>query len=271
MDFPLSIHQAIGGPTRAARTVAQACALFYAFADITDDAQDHDMPPDPWETWGWEQAVNTGTSLLFQSLQILYDRVPEKASELVPVFVQAGLEMTHGQHTDLRGQAMEAPTLSEYLTAIQQKSGASFGAYAQAMAIACGRSLAESQDFREFGRLLGTIFQMLNDTYELWSGRLSPDFANRRLTLPFVLALEQLQGEPRERLTGLLSGPATLETQLAVVTFLENTGIKGYATLRIEVYRKRARALASRLGLDTVSYLSRLLDIPAFPDHQVAI
>lgn len=272
MDFPLAIQRALGGEEEPGRVVAGTCALFYAFADIIDDAQDHDLAEVPWQSWGWEQAVNTGLSLLFLSLQVLSDGLPpERAARVSELFVRAGLEMTHGQHVDLTGQAVPQPSWPLYLQVIERKSGASFGAYAQAMALACGVQADRSRPFRDFGRALGTLFQMLNDTYELWGPRLSSDYANQRLTLPIVLALEQLQPEARDRFERLMSRPATAEGQRELVELLEASGIKGYATLRIEVYRKRARDLAVSLGLDSEPYLDELLRIPAFPDFQVAI
>lgn len=272
MDFPLAIHRAIGGDDAAGRVVAGTCALFYGFADVIDDAQDHDLAEDPWATWGWEQAVNTGTSLLFLSLRHLTDGLPpERAAAVSDLFVRAGLEMTHGQHVDLHGQGHPAPSWPLYLQVIERKSGASFGAYAQAMAIACGVGLERSLPFRDFGRALGMLFQMWNDTYELWGPRLSPDYANQRLTLPIVLALEQFQPAARAQLERILGEPASLQGQQELVQLLEASGVRGYVTVRIEVYRKRAQALARSLGLDTEPYLNELLEIPAFPDFQVAI
>lgn len=272
MDFPLAIHRASGGDAEAAQVVAGTCALFYAFADIIDDAQDHDLAEVPWKAWGWEQAVNTGTSLLFLSLQHLSDGLPlERAALISDLFIRAGLEMTHGQHVDLAGQSGPDPSWPFYLQVIERKSGASFGAYAQAMAMACGASADRSLAYRDFGRALGILFQMLNDTYELWGTRLSPDYANQRLTLPIVLALEQFLPAAREHFERLMGQPATLEGQRELVHLLEAVGIKGYSTLRIEVYRKRAKDLAGSLGLNQEPYLNELMEIPAFPDFQVAI
>lgn len=269
VDFPLAIHKALGSDPGPAEAVAGSCALFYAFADITDDAQDHALGPEPWETWGWEQAVNTGTSLLFLSLQHLFDRLePALAGRLASIFVRAGNEMTLGQHDDLIGQTAE-PALARYLLLIERKSGASFGAYAEAMAAASGSIMAS--EFRDFGRNLGMIFQMMNDTYELWSNRLSPDLVNGRLSLPIILALEQLEGEQKRRLQALLRPSADLECQRQLVGFLEESGIKAYATLRIEVYKRRAKQLAQRLGIERDPYLACLLDLPAFPQANMAV
>jgi len=272
IDFPLSLHRALGGHEATGEAVAGACALFYAYADVTDDAEDHDLSADPWHQWGWEQAVNTGNALLFACLQFLFDRLgTERAAPLVEAFVRGGWTMTSGQAQDLLGQSAQDPRLAAYLEAIQGKSGASFGAYAQVTALANGRPLDEAEAFRELGERMGMLFQTMNDTHELWGSRLSPDFANRRLSFPIVLGHEQLRGEAAEQFRGLLTGPATLERQRELVSLLESAGIRGYATLRIEVYRKKARELAERLGVESEPYVRRLLDIPAFPQSGVTI
>lgn len=272
LDFPLAIHRALEGEVADGYATAGACALFYAFADVVDDAQDHDLRADPWAKWGWEQAVNTGSSLLFLALQSLHDRLsPRSVAPAVEVFVRAGLEMTHGQHVDLLGQAMKEPTLEAYMQAIERKSGASFGAYAQVVAIANGLVASESLRHRDFGRLLGMMFQMMNDVHELWSGTLCPDFVNARLSFPFVLALEQLSGGPRDAFMRLLAGPKDLDHQLRLVQSLEEAGIKAYATMRIEVMRRKARDAARALKLDHEPYLAAMLATPAFPEQPVAI
>lgn len=272
VDFPLSLHRKLNGDPLLGRAIAGACLLFYSFADVIDDAQDHDLAVDPWERWGWEQAVNTGTSLLFLCLQSLHDLLPpEKAGVASEIFVRAGLMMTSGQHVDLIGQGRQTPGVSDYLRMIEGKSGASFGAYAAVTAAVNDLPARRVKDFGELGRALGSLFQMVNDTYELWDARYSPDFANRRLSLPIVLGYEQMQGVLRETFLALLSEPPTLERQYQLVSILERAGIKEYATLRIEVYRKRALSLALELGVSTDPYLKRLLEIPAFPQTPIAI
>lgn len=272
VDFPLAIHRQLNGASEPGRAIAAACLLFYSFADVIDDAQDHDLSADPWDRWGWEQAVNTGTSLLFLSLQALHDLLPrDQVGPVAEIFVRAGLAMTAGQHVDLIGQGGQIPGVQEYLHMIEGKSGASFGAYAAATAALNGQPSHRIKDFAEMGRALGGLFQMVNDTYELWDARYSPDYANRRLSLPLVLAYEQLQGVLREAFLNLLSEPPSLELQYDLVMLLERGGIKEYATLRIEVYRKRALALAQQLGVAGDPYLKRLLEIPAFPETPVAI
>lgn len=271
LDFPLALHRSLGGQVEVGQVVAGACALFYAYADVTDDAEDHDLAEEPWAEWGWEQAVNTGNALLFTCFQYLYDSLPsDAAAPLVETFVRAGVTMTQGQHFDLVGQAAQEPGVQAYFATIERKSGASFGAYAKAVALANETWGQDAERFHALGKTLGMMFQMMNDTHELWGPRLSSDFANRRLSFPIVLALEQVSGA-RPSLARLLAGPATLEHQFELVRLLESSGIKAYAALRIEVYRKKAHELASDLGVLSEPYLCKLLEIPAFPEAGMTI
>lgn len=271
VEFPLALHRALGGAVATGLGVAGACVLFYGFADVIDDAQDHDLAAVPWETWGWEQAVNTGLSLLFESMQFVYEAVPEGADAIVQALVRAGRTMTFGQHSDLIGQAVQAPGWSTYLQAIERKSGASFAAYAQVVALANGLPEERVATYHQLGLALGVLFQMLNDSYELWNDRLSPDFLNARLSLPLALAYEQLSGQDRKTLEALLQAPRDRAAQGRLVAFLEAAGVRGYATLRIEVYRRKVEGLVAQLGLSDVPYLARLLEIPAFPQTHIAV
>lgn len=266
VDFPLAINESLRGSAPQGATIAGAALLFYAAADVADDAADHDLTPDPWERWGSEQASNTGVSLLFSSLQYLIDRFdPEQAQLLVACLIRAGGAMSLGQHLDLLGQNLETPNINDYLLVVERKTGASFGAYAEAVALCHAESRIEARTFHAFGVALGTMLQMISDVHELWRADLSSDFVNRRLSLPIVLALEQVASTRRGELNALLAGDHDRARQQQLVKLLEELGIKAYASLRIEVYRKRAGELARRLGLDGHPYLRRLIEFPAFP------
>jgi geranylgeranyl pyrophosphate synthase len=272
LDFPLAIQRALGGPDEVGGAIAGAALLFYASADVIDDAVDHDLASDPWTRWGWEQATNTGLSLLFLSLTYLQDTLGAvRAAPALTVFVHAGHSMAAGQHLDLIGQDLEQATIADYTAFVERKTGASFAAYAEAIALLCGREPAESARCGEFGEALGSMLQMISDNYELWNPTLSSDYVNRRLSFPLVLALEQAQGEARARLLELLSGDRTYDRQRELVALLESLGTRGYATLRIEVYRKRASDLARSLGLSEEPYLRQLLEFPAFPPAAPAL
>lgn len=269
VDFPTALQGSVANNPQLAQAVGGACALFYAFADITDDAQDHDLKPEPWAIWGWEQAVNTGSSLLFQCFQYLYQQLgSSKAGPGVFALSRAGLTMTYGQHRDLLGQSTPDASFAHYLKTVEQKSGASFGVYAELVALINDLPHEEVRAYRAAGESLGATFQMMSDTFELWSGRYS-DLQNQRLTLPIVLALEHLEGESRDRFLDLLR--STTGNPAPLVSFLEEAGIKGYATFRIEVYKRRAMELARSLGFDRIPYVAQLLDSPAFPQNYIAI
>ncbi|HEY9898551.1 MAG TPA: polyprenyl synthetase family protein [Pantanalinema sp.] len=266
-DMPGALLSAFSASPSDQLGLGGACVLFYAFADVTDDAQDKDLQPDPWLRWGWEQAVNTGFSLLFLCLRWIRERCPSHAAGmLASLFSEAGLSMTHGQHLDLMGQSVDSPRLDRYLKTIELKSGASFGAYARAASMIGARDEDDCKAFYQFGKALGMMFQMMNDTHELWRNELSSDFRNGRLTLPLVLALEQGRDEG---LMELLEGDRTLERQHDLVQCLEAKGIRANATMRIELLRREAMQLASRLGVRDEPYLSFLLGMPAFPIDRV--
>lgn len=272
VDFPLAIYQRLDGDQNGGVAIGGACALFYAFADVTDDAEDHDLDSETWASWGWEQAINTGNSLLFLALQYLYDHLPSDAAGLLASsFITSGLTMTYGQHADLLGLSGSNRSLATYLRTVEQKSGASFATYAEVAALAAGRDRKSAREFAEFGRLLGSMFQMISDLHELWGPALSSDLLNRRLSFPIALGFEQFGDLARTSFEELLAASPDQRQQELVVAFLEERGIRAYATMRIEVYRRRARELAARLGLDAEPYVIRLVEFPAFPEAGVAI
>ncbi|MNL79894.1 hypothetical protein D3C87_2065960 [compost metagenome] len=80
-----------------------------------------------------------------------------------------------------------------------------------------------------------------------------------------------MRGEDEKRLMDVLDGPISLEHQVRLRGMLEEAGIRSYATMRIEVYRRQAREQARQLGLGNETYLAQLIDLPAFPQAEIAI
>lgn len=260
VELPLSFSSSLGGKAEMNCIHGAACVIFHAFADITDEAQDHELPEEPWGPWGWEQAVNTGLSLLFSSMGYLEQHLAAPlASEAMPVLLRAGQEMTWGQHVDLLKTLEHADPLSRYLETVSRKTGASVGAYAELAAVLAGRDRAMRGRCQELGRSLGMLFQMISDLDELCFVFPSADYVNGRLSFPMALGLAQLEDLDRAQLEAFRNQPQLFE-QASLVSFLEAKGIKSYALFRIEAQRRHVRTMITETFDVPDPYLLRIVE-----------
>lgn len=239
IELPLLLGTEFALSPRVSTDLAIANLLLYGFADITDDAQDGDLP----EQISWQRAVNAGNLLSFLGSKVLLG-MPLEASlinRLASAYAAAGQLMTHGQELDLLATYPHVPTIEAYFDAIAKKSGASAAFFAQAAAIAAGHSEHCVQDLGDFGRSLGAYIQILSDL-EGYDGNVSSDFKNLKVTLPLLFGLASSEGETIR---------AHLEQGSAgdLAEALRRLGAPAYCRMRAELLRRRANKALSRVPI----------------------
>ncbi|MFN8560623.1 MAG: polyprenyl synthetase family protein [Anaerolineae bacterium] len=198
--------EAVGGDWQAALPAAAAVELLPNFSLIHDDIQD-DSPtrhnrPSVWMIWGRANAINAGDALFalaYTALQHLDTAqiAPETALKVWAIFNFTNLELTRGQHLDMRFEHQETVTVDEYLSMIGGKSAALVAACAQMGAlIGCGDE-ATAEHFGDFGRNLGLAFQIRDDILGIWgdptvTGKsAATDILSRKKSLPVLYGLSQ--------------------------------------------------------------------------------
>lgn len=163
--------------------------LFYAFLDLTDDVEDHELTDPLWQQLGEPLAINTGTSLLFLSQLMLerllaYQVTLPTAYALQRRFSRAGWQLTIGQHRDLSShRARLSP--ADVLQTHRLKTGTSVALYLETPALLAETPEAPQHLLNQLGQQLGLIVQLQGDWYNLldtWSS----DFSNHCQSYPLV-------------------------------------------------------------------------------------
>jgi heptaprenyl diphosphate synthase len=178
-------------------------------------------------------------------------RIPEKArGPLSAEVVRCWITATEGQLRDLRADA-DAATRDAVVTAYLGKSGAPFSMVTAMAALLADRPDERVELWREFGNVLGVLWQLFNDQQDILTGR-NEDLANGTVTYLLACAVESAgrdragdvlelhaaarhSTDAREALTGLLLAPDVLRR------YEEDIG----------VFRDRAHRLLGELGGDT--------------------
>ncbi|HLU10272.1 MAG TPA: polyprenyl synthetase family protein [Oceanobacillus sp.] len=198
--------EAVGGDWRKALPAAAAVELLHNFSLIHDDIQD-DSPtrhnrPTVWTIWGRSNAINAGDALFalsYAALEGLADMglVPEVVLKVWSIFNQTNLELTRGQHLDMRFERQTTVTTDEYLSMIRGKSAALVSACAAIGALIGSGDEEVAQHFGEFGLNLGISFQVRDDILGIWgdtsiTGKsAATDILSRKKSLPVLYGLSQ--------------------------------------------------------------------------------
>ncbi len=195
--------EAAGGDWQAALPAAAAVEMLHNFSLIHDDIED-DSPTrhgraTVWQVWGRANAINAGDALFalaYSALQRL-SVAPEIALKIWAIFNRTNLDLTRGQHLDMRFEHQETVTVDEYLSMIAGKSAALLSACAEIGAlIGCGDE-STAAHFADFGRNLGIAFQIRDDILGIWgdtdvTGKsAATDILSRKKSLPILYGLTQ--------------------------------------------------------------------------------
>lgn len=198
--------EAAGGDWRKALPAAAAVELLHNFSLIHDDIQDNSLirhnRPTVWQVWGIANAINAGDALFtlaYCALEELRtkDIIPQSLIKIWHIFNNTMLELTRGQHLDMRFEHQPVVTTDEYLSMIQGKSAALLATCAQIGALIASQDDSLSDAYMTFGLNLGIAFQIHDDILGIWGDPVvtgksaATDILSRKKSFPVLYGLEK--------------------------------------------------------------------------------
>ena len=275
--------EAVGGSAEDALSCAAAVELFQSAALIHDDIADEGElrrgEPCLYRVEGEGLAINAGDLALTQVFEVvLHDKRIDDARKL-----RALAELMRMERHTLEGQALDLGwvrdarwdvTPDDYLYMVTSKTAWYSAAIPlQVGALVGGGSEEAAQGLLALGLSAGVAFQLQDDLLNLvgdaeTQGKdLRSDITEGKRTLAVVWALEHLDGEKRDELTGLLGSGTTNPAELARAVELieEGGGIARCRELAAELTddaKRRARELAEsgRITVEARDLLCSMAD-----------
>lgn len=243
--------ESVGGDWHAALPAAAAVELLHNFSLVHDDIQD-DSPTrhgraTVWKLWGRSNAINAGDALFalaHTSLQGLAENgvTPEITLKAWEIFNRMTIELTRGQHLDMRFEHQEYVTVQQYISMISGKSAALVSACAQIGALVGSGDETTAAYFANFGLNLGIAFQIRDDILGIWgdssiTGKsAATDILSRKKSLPVLYGL----AESKELLSIYRSEPFGNEQVEHAVRILNQIGAQDYTRERESAYYRQA-------------------------------
>ncbi len=264
----------VGGEVTNAVPAAAALELLHNFSLIHDDIEDGDEMrrgrATVWAQWGVPQAINAGDGLFalaFESIQGLNDRGVNADTTLAAlrIFTQMCVELTEGQHLDMRFEQRSDVSVAEYLRMVEGKTSALVGASVAIGAVVGGAEADQSEALWRFGRDVGLAFQVQDDVLGIWgdpaeTGKAAGnDLLRRKKSFPILYALNHpVVGERFADLIGAAEfGPVQLDRALAL---LDEADARAVAEAQVRRLNDRALAgLRAALGDRAETSLLRTL------------
>lgn len=195
--------EANGGDWQTALPAAAAVEILHNFSLVHDDIQDasdtrHNRPT-VWRAWGQPLAINVGDALFALSYRAIsqVNIAPQDALTVLQIYNRTILELTRGQHLDMRFEQQATVTPAEYLSMIRGKTAALLAACAEIGAYIGNPNPQVAAHYADFGLAIGIAFQIRDDILGIWgtseqTGKsVASDILTKKKSLPVLYGLQQ--------------------------------------------------------------------------------
>ena len=209
--------EAVGGNRESALKSAAAIELIHTFSLIHDDIMDQDDMrrgmPSVHKVWGEDVAILAGDTLFSKAFEIIIGSEgtsSDQNNKALATVADACVKICEGQASDMGFEERFDVSEDEYMEMIFKKTGALIAAATKAGAIMGGADDETVHALYEYGRMIGTAFQIQDDYLDVISDEkdlgkpVGSDIAKGKMTLMVVKALAESEGEDHDRLLEIL-------------------------------------------------------------------
>jgi len=214
-------------------TAALALELLHVSSLIHDDIVDNGLKrhnkPTVNAIWKNKMAVLLGDYLLSECMTLI---VQSDNRKLLSTVSQAARTMINGELIQLAYLQEAVLSKEQYMEIIQQKTASLISACFEMGAASAGAAEEVVQQWKTFGEEVGIIFQIKDDLLDYQKNNKSEkdyykDIDEHKVTLPFILALEQKSLQEREKWFHLYKNHngTEEEIQAIIAMVVENKGI----------------------------------------------
>ena len=213
--------------------------------DIIDDHTIRRGKPTIYSTWGHNVATIMGDFLYSKAFAILGEA---GLYEILTILSNVTHVMSIGEIMQLQHRKNIEVSEDGYLDIIHMKTASLFSA-----ACECGASLSNNanghrENYSAFGENMGLAFQITDDLFDYLAvdeaiGKpTASDFADGRVTLPFITAFRNAPENARNRVSDLFRGGfETCGDWNDVVLFVQDYGGIEYSLEKARGYGERAK------------------------------
>lgn len=218
--------------------------------DVVDDSDMRRGQETASHIWGDEAAVLVGDYLYSRAFQMM---VRAQSMQIMDLLANATNTIAQGEVLQLLNVNDADTTEEKYHEVIYGKTACLFEAAAQIGAILGGSDTQIEQALANFGKHLGTAFQLVDDAldYSADSNELGKnvgdDLAEGKPTLPLIYAMQQ--GDDRQK--GLIRNAIKnggLEHFEAITRIIEETGALDYTMARARRESELAKSAIDSLA-----------------------
>lgn len=237
--------EAVGGDPNKILPAASSIELLHTFTLVHDDIIDNDLErrgrPTVHAKWGQDMGIIIGDTLYAKAFKALVDVrkngiSAEQVLDSLEVLNWANGEIHEGQILDMLFEERNDITIEDYMQMIRKKTAVLLSASLKIGAILADAGEAEINALSEFGDSIGLAFQIQDDLLDVIADEkelgkpVGSDIRKKKKSIIMVYALNNLKGDARKNLLGLLDAGAKDDTAVAdAIKVLNESGSIDYA------------------------------------------
>jgi octaprenyl-diphosphate synthase len=157
--------------------------------------------------WGNEASVLVGDFIFSRAFEMM---VQVGDMRVMDILSTTSNTIAEGEVLQLMNCNEPDTTEDQYMQVIKCKTAKLFGAAAQIGALLAGRSLQEEKHLEDYGKHLGTAFQLIDDVLdyradsEIMGKNVGDDLAEGKPTLPIIHALKNASADQAKQLAEII-------------------------------------------------------------------
>ena len=221
---------------RAAATIEFIHTATLLHDDVVDSSSRRRGKDSANTVFGNQASVLVGDFLYSRAFQMMVDM---DSMRVMRILADATNTIAAGEVMQLMNVHDPDTTEEAYRQVIYRKTARLFEAGAQIAAVLAGRTDAEEAAMVEYGRSLGTAFQLVDDALDFDASpdelgkNLGDDLAEGKATLPLIYAMREGSAEQRELIRhAILEGG--LDDMQRIQAVIESTGALQYTAARAQ-------------------------------------
>ncbi len=211
--------------------------------DVVDDTLERRGKPSINARWTNKIAILSGDYILSKSLECSA-RTDNLA--VLKAMANIGMQLSDGELLQLISERLSSESEKNYFTMIRKKTALLFSTCTEVGGISVNATEEQLMHLRNFGEYLGICFQIKDDIFD-YSENINigkptgNDIRDGKLTLPLIYALQNTDGEDKERILGWLKNKDYSSENIHFITeFTHKNGGVEYAIKKMNEYKNKA-------------------------------
>ena len=171
--------------------------------------------------------------------------------EIFHQIAELGRALANGEILQLTNTDENGLSEDKYFQVIEKKTGALFESCCVIGALSAGLPMKDMNEVKQFGRIIGTIFQIRDDIFDYYDSKeigkpTGNDMAEGKLTLPVLYALNHTDDVAMQSLAKKVkNGTVTPDEIATLVEFTKENGGIEYAERKMDELAKEGKRFIS--------------------------